>query len=109
MKNYIADGNTITVAAPYAVSKGAGAKVGSLFGVAVDTVANGATVVLVTTGIFDLAKVGSEAWAVGDAIYWDNTNKYCTKTSSGNTLVGAAVAVVGSGSGETTGRVRLNV
>ena len=37
-------------------------------------------------------KATGEAWTVGQAIYWDNTNKRMTKTSSGNTKVGRAVA-----------------
>lgn len=108
MKNYVDSGQTVTVAAPYDVASGAGALVGTLFGVAQATAASAATVVLVARGTFDLAKAGSQAWTVGAAIYWDNTNKYCTTTSSGNTLIGKAVAAVGSGAGETTGRVRLN-
>jgi predicted RecA/RadA family phage recombinase len=108
MKNYVQDGDAVTVAAPYAVDSGAGALVGTLFGVASNDAENGATVVLVTRGVFDLAKVGSQAWTVGAAIYWDNTNKYCTTTTSGNTLIGKCLVAVGSGAGETTGRVRLN-
>jgi predicted RecA/RadA family phage recombinase len=108
MKNYVQDGDAVTLAAPYVVASGAGALVGTLFGVAAITAENGAPVVLVTRGVFDLAKVGSQAWTVGAAIYWDNTSKYCTTTSAGNTLIGKCLVAVGSGAGETTGRVRLN-
>ena len=58
--------------------------------------------------MFDLKKVGSQAWAAGDKIYWDNTAKETTKTATSNTLVGVAIEAVGSGAGETIGRVRLN-
>lgn len=108
MKNYVDDGATVTVAAPYAVASGAGALLGTLFGVAQAAAANAATVVLVTRGIFDLPKAASQAWTVGAAIYWDDTNKVCTTTATDNTLIGKAVAAVGSGAGETLGRVRLN-
>lgn len=108
MKNYVDNGETVTLAAPYAVASGAGALVGTLFGVAQAAAANAATVVLVTRGIFDLPKAASQAWTVGAAIYWDDTNKVCTTTASGNTLIGKAVVAVGSGAGETLGRVRLN-
>lgn len=108
MKNYVNSGDTITVAAPYAVTSGGGALVGTLFGVALTTAASAATVELQTRGVFDLAKAASQAWTVGAAIYWDDTNKVCTTTSSGNTLIGKAVLAVGSGAGETIGRVRLN-
>lgn len=108
MKNFVQEGETLTLTAPYAVASGAMFKVGSILAVAANAAANGAAVEGMTEGVFDLVKVGSEAWAVGDKVYWDDTNKYLTKTSAGNTLAGVATAVVGSGAGETTGRVRLN-
>ena len=58
--------------------------------------------------IIDINKVGSQAWAVGDKVYWDNTNKRTTKTATDNTLIGVALGAVGSGADDTTGRVRLN-
>lgn len=109
MKNFIAIGDNVTVAAPYAVSAGGGALVGSLFGVAVNDADNAAEVVLATTGVYELAKAGSQAWTVGAKVYWDNTNKVCTTTSSGNTLIGVATEAVGSGAGETLGKVRLGI
>lgn len=108
MKNYVNDGDTVTVAAPYDVASGAGALVGTLFGVAQGAALSGASVVLVTRGVFDLVKAGSQAWTVGAAIYWDNSGKVCTTTSSGNTLIGKAVVAVANGAGDTIGRVRLN-
>lgn len=108
MQNFVSNGGTATVTAPYALASGAGALVGTMFGVAQAAADNGASVVLALTGVFDLVKVGSQAWAVGAAIYWDNTAKACTTTVGSNTKIGVAVAAVGSGAGETTGRVRLN-
>jgi predicted RecA/RadA family phage recombinase len=108
MKNYVNNGETVTLAAPDAVSSGGGVLVGTLFGVAQADAAADAPVVLVTRGTFDLAKAASQAWTVGVAIHWDNTAKACTTTASGNTLIGKAVAAVGGGAGETIGRVRLN-
>lgn len=37
------------------------------------------------------------AWAVNDAIYWDNTNSRFTKTSTSNTLCGHALEAKASG------------
>ena len=108
MRNFVQLGAIIGVAAPYAVASGAGALVGTLFGVAATDAASGASVELHTEGVFDLVKVGSQAWTVGAAIYWDDTNKRCTTVSTSNTLIGKAVAAVGSGAGETVGRVRLD-
>jgi len=106
MKNYVQSGDIVTVAAPYDVVSGAGALVGTLFGIAQTDAANTVVVALVTRGVFDLAKTSAQAWTVGAAIYWDDTNKVCTTTASGNTLVGKALVAAANPS--ATGRVRLN-
>ncbi|MCB0476342.1 MAG: DUF2190 family protein, partial [Flavobacteriaceae bacterium] len=108
MKNYVQPGNTLTLTAPYAVTSGDGLLVGSIFGVAAGDAALGDLVEAALVGVFDITKVGSQAWTVGAKVYWDDTNKVCTTTASGNTLIGVAVVAVGSGAGETIGRVRLN-
>lgn len=108
MKNFIQDGDTLTVTAPYALLSGAGCLVGSLFGVAVSDALISTEVEIKTTGVFDLAKAASQAWTVGARIYWDDTAKNCTTTASTNKLIGVAMAAVGSGAGETIGRVRLS-
>lgn len=108
MKNYVQPGNTITLTAPYDVASGDGLLVGAIFGVATGAAVNGNPIEAALVGVFDLTKVGSQAWAVGDKIYWDNTAKQATKTPTSNTLIGVAIEAVGSGAGETIGRVRLN-
>jgi predicted RecA/RadA family phage recombinase len=108
MKNYVQPGNTITLTAPYAVASGDGLLVGSIFGVASGDAANGESVEAALVGIFDITKVGSQAWTVGAKVYWDNTNKRTTTVSTDNTLVGVAVEAVAGGAGDTVGRVRLN-
>lgn len=104
-KNYIQPGDVLEIAAPATVASGAGVLQGSLFGVALGDAASGAPVRIATEGTWDLPKVGSQGWTVGARIYWDGTA--CTTTASTNKLIGVAVAAVGSGAGETTGRVRL--
>ena len=106
MKNKISDGGTVNVTAPYAVSAGDGALVGSLFGVSVDDAANGADLVIVTAGVFELAKLSAQAWTVGALIYWDDTNKEATTVSTANTLIGVAHAAAANPS--AVGEVRLN-
>lgn len=108
MKNFIMMGVALTLTAPYAVASGAGFQVGSIFAVATNAADNGATVEGMTAGVFDLVKVGSQAWAVGDKVYWDNGNKRCTSDGTAGMLIGTAVAAVASGANDTTGRVRLN-
>jgi predicted RecA/RadA family phage recombinase len=108
MKNYVQPGNTITLTAPYAVASGDGLLVGSIFGVASGDADDAAIVEAALVGVFDLKKVASQAWGVGDKIYWDNANKQTTKTATSNTLIGVAVEAVANGAGDVVGRVRLN-
>ncbi|MFN3891996.1 MAG: DUF2190 family protein [Beijerinckiaceae bacterium] len=106
MKNYVQDGDLLTVAAPYEVAAGAGCLVGSIFGVAAHAAASGADVEIATEGVFDLKKTSAQAWTVGARIYWDNTEKECTTTSSTHKLIGVAVKAADNPS--STGRVRLS-
>ena len=64
--------------------------------------------------VFDLAKDNSTV-ANGDYVYWDNTNKVATSTTTGNKKIGVAllsqpggVNAPGGNAGDATGRVRLN-
>lgn len=104
MKNFISSGDQLTLAMPYAVSSGGGVKVGTIFGVASNTYANGEEGVLALEGVFDVAKDAS-VFAVGAAVYWNDTTKVVTSTASGNTLV--AVATVAALTGDATARVLL--
>lgn len=108
MKNYVQPGNTITLTAPYAVASGDGLLVGAIFGVATGSAAIGESVEAALTGVYDLKKVASQAWAAGDKVYWDNTAREATKTTTSNTLIGVAVVAVAGGAADTIGRVRLN-
>ena len=108
MKNYVQHGKTITLVAPYGVTSGDGLLVGAIFGVATASAAIGEAVEAALVGVFDLKKVASQAWAVGDKVYWDNTAKETTKTATSNTLIGVAIDAVGNGASDTVGRLRLN-
>lgn len=108
MRNFIQAGNTITVPAPYALTSGQGAKAGQIFGVATNDAALAADVALDLTGVFELVKIGSQAWTVGALVYWDDANRRCTTVATANLLIGVAVAAVAGAAGNTTGRVRLN-
>ena len=109
MKNYVTDGETVTVPAPYDVASGAGALVGALFGVAQNAAADGEDVVLVTKGVFELVKSDSQEWTLGTKVYWDDTNKRCTTAASGNKLIGVATQAIGDTAEETLGHVRLGI
>lgn len=108
MKNFVQVGNILTLPAPHAVASGSGALIGSIFGVAQTSAASGEEVAFLVTGVFDLPKAASQAWAVGAKVYWDNAARVTTTTATGNTLIGVAVKAVGGTAGETIGQVRLN-
>lgn len=103
MKNYIQEGEVLTLTAPYAVASGAGLQVGSIFGVATFAAANGASVEAATEGVFDLTKTAAQAWTQGAPIYWDNAAKSCTTTVGSNKLIGYATQA--QQAADTVGRV----
>ena len=110
MKNYVSEGDFLTFTAGANASSGDAVVVGSIFGVATADITSGEQGTIALTGVYELTKAPSEAWSVGDKVYWDATNWYAT-TSSGagaNQLIGAAVEAVGGGATDTIGKVRLN-
>lgn len=106
MKNFVQEGDVLTLIAPYDVDAGEGMLVGNLFGVATTDGASGAEVeAFVGEGVFDLDKVDAQAWTAGASVYWDNSAKNVTTTSSGNTFIGFATRIEANPT--ATGRVRL--
>lgn len=106
MRNFIQNGKTLTLLAPYDVASGAGLLVGSIFGVATNTALSGAAVETALEGVFSLAKTSAQAWTVGALIYWDDSGKVCTTVSTDHKLIGVATAIAANPS--STGYVRLN-
>lgn len=110
MKNFVQDGDTLALIAPYDVGSGAGAKIGNLFGVAVADVASGKTGQFKMSGVFDLPKVSAQAWAsVGTLIYWDDGDKVCTTDDDGGSNLCIGINVAAAANPSATGRVRLNI
>jgi len=107
MKNFIGVGNRVTVTAAAVTTSGQPVLIGSLFGIAENVAAIGEPLVLVMNGIYDLTKTASQAWTVGQLIYWDVATSRVTNVVATNKLVGVAVLAVGAGAGEIVGRVRL--
>lgn len=106
MKNYVQQGDVITVAAPRALASGDGVLVGALFGVAGHSAANGAEVEILTRGVVTLPALATDVVAMGARVYWDNANNRVTGTVGANTLIGCAVAAKANGVSSIT--VRLN-
>jgi predicted RecA/RadA family phage recombinase len=106
MKNYVQKGENITVTSATAASSGEIVKIGSMIGIAAGDAAIGDDLDLVTTGVFELPKVSTDALAVGDTVYFKSADDAVTSTASGNTKMGVAVTAAGNPSG--TVNVRLN-
>jgi predicted RecA/RadA family phage recombinase len=106
MKNYVQDGNILTVAAPAAVSSGDGVLVGAIFGVAQTDADSGDDVPVAVIGVFDLPKTSALAISVGDPVYWDTGEKAVNKTAASNYLVGYATSAAANPS--ATVSVRLS-
>ncbi|UJX46635.1 DUF2190 family protein [Xanthobacter sp. YC-JY1] len=107
MKNFVQHGDTLDMTAPSGgVISGTGYLIGALFGVAIVSAAAGEKFAFRIVGVYTLPKATGEAWTEGAIVYWDNTNKKLTTTSSGNTKVGTAASAAASG--DTTGVARLN-
>lgn len=112
MKNQIFEelDGIVTIAAPAAVVAGDFVQLGRIRGVAVADAASGALVALKTTGTFDIAKLGSEAFAtVGLPVYCvlasDGVKTATTANAALNVLIGVSMAV----SAASPGTVRVRV
>lgn len=107
--NFIQPGKQLDLTAPTGgVTTGVGTLVGRIFAVALKTAA--ATVAFVggLSGVWSLAKTSAQAWAVGDKIYWDNTNKRADNVpTAGFRFIG--ICTVAAANPSSTGKVLILV
>lgn len=108
MKNYVQEGDTMTMTAPGGgVVSGSPYLIGALFGVAVVTATAGVDFELRVKGVFsDMPKATGEVWSKGDPLYWDATAGKLTKTAGNNLNV--AVVAEAALTGDATGTVKIN-
>jgi len=110
MKNQFSTGDAVDVVAPVGgMVSGQGYQFGAaLFGIAsLTTPATAAPNVIYVVGVFTgIKKLSTDAWAVGDILYWDNTLFQLTKTVASNLKVGVALNIVNAG-GIVGGQIRL--
>lgn len=97
MKNFIQEGEVITITAGATITSGSGVLVGAMVGVAVKDAVSGDSLAVRLKGVFELPKTSGDNIAVGAAVYWNNTAKEITSTSAGNTAAGYAMAAAGAG------------
>lgn len=106
-KNYVQDGETLDLTAPAGgVVSGTPYLIGSIFGVALDTIDAGNPFPLRVEGVFgNLPKKAAEAWTEGAPLYWDDVNKYLTTTAGA--LKRVAYAVKAALAADTVGTAKL--
>lgn len=106
MRNYIQRGIGLDLIAPSGgVVSGKTVKIGSIIAVPSTTAAEGETFNGDTEGCFEVDAATSQAWTQGALLYWDDSAKKFTTTSTSNTK--AAVAIAAKGSADATGKVKL--
>ena len=107
MQNFIQEGKALYVPAPNGgVVSGQSLVVGKMFGVVSETVPAGVSFALWTKGCYAVSKTSAQAWAIGDALYWDATNSVVTNVNTGALLpIGYAIAVAANPS--ATGQMKI--
>jgi predicted RecA/RadA family phage recombinase len=92
MKNYVKEGDTLSLTPAAAVASGVGYLFGAgLFGIATNDVASGVEGEFITEGVVEIGKTSALAIAVGDRVFWDATNKVVNKTTTSQVCVGVAI------------------
>lgn len=106
MNTLVVTGRSIEVAAPSGgLESGQPYLVGKLVGISANKYKEGETAVISLVGAHDVPKATGAVWNQGDILYWDDSAKNFTKTSSANTQAG--YAFVGAGSSAAVGQILL--
>lgn len=107
--NYYSCGKALdhTNAGASTIPSGSAVLLGTVLGVALVDIAVGATGSVAVEGVWKLARTSGQTYAIGAALYWDDTAKAITTTASGNTKVG--YAAVASSASTTLAFVKLSV
>jgi len=106
MRNHIFRGIGLPLIAPSGgVVSGTGVKIGSIIAIPSTDAAEGETFNGDTEGCFEHAAATGQAWTQGALLYWDNTAKNFTTTSTSNTKAGVAISAKESAA--AVGEVKL--
>ena len=107
-RNYLHDGERMTVVAPANGNSGDVVIVGQFFGIAETSPVSGQNVVIRTGGVHTLRKLtgASTSYTQGANLFWDATGQNVTISATSNTRIG--LAAVGASNTDTVATVRLN-
>ncbi len=108
MRNFVMDGNTLTLTAPAVTGCKSGdlIVVGAIAGVAAYDAAAGAEVEVTVEGMFTLPKASGQI-TEGQKVFWSTTDSN-VKNATGVGLSPIGVAVREAGTNDATCRVRLD-
>lgn len=107
MKNYIQEGNIVTIIAPVGgVVSGQGLLIGNLFGVITKDAAEGESVEMAVEGVFNLPKASAAVLGQCARVSWDADNSLVVAPASGMPPIGTIL--IAAGNAITTARVRLD-
>jgi predicted RecA/RadA family phage recombinase len=107
MKNFVQPGDVQPFTAPGGgVTSGTAYQIGQAIVVAVASAEATETFQGAIRGVFTLPKATGQTWDEGELLYWDDSAKKFTTTSSANRLAGWAQAEAASG--DTEGSVYLD-
>jgi len=106
-KKFVQDGEVLDLVAPTGgVVSGLVYQIGQQLVMAMDTIAQTLKFRGKTRGVWQVTKVGTQAWTEGQIIYFDKENARFTSVATGSLLAGTAVAPLpGAGAGEVIGYV----
>jgi|ERR1043166_3661586 predicted RecA/RadA family phage recombinase len=108
MKTFSQPGDVLEFTAPATVTVDEPVVIGNVLVVPTVSAASGDRFNGLVRGVIIATKVGSQAWAEGAIVYYDEDNTRFTTVAAGHHQAGFAVGAVGSGAGETTGTVSLD-
>lgn len=107
-KNFIKPGEHLSFTASAATASGAGVVLGTLLGVSLTTVANGASGEAAVEGVWEMPKASAAVVAAWSRPIWDvGTGAFIASGATTGDLLNGAVAVEAAGAGATTVKVRL--
>lgn len=107
-KNFIKPGEHLTFVAGANIASGAGVLLGTLLGVSLTTVANGASGEAAVEGVWELPKASADVIAAWSRPVWDTaTAAFITGLATTGDLLNGAIAVEAAGAGATKVKVRL--
>ncbi len=107
--NFVQDGATLNIVAAAALTNGTPVAIGSLLGVPLTNIANGATGSVRVEGVFTLPKATGVAFTQGQRVNFRPSLTALTSAAAATgDLVGAATVIAAAASGDTTCLARLS-